>query len=154
MNPRPPPCEGDALPAELLPHDWKHRRKKAIGNTRTTVKCFAFVRTQHPAATPRKHAPCAPPVSQSARRLSRSPRAAWLAVRPAACLTVRPAVRPAVRLAVRLAACLAACLAVRPWSGHGHYCQRGHCHCEMAWAAGAISMPASWQMRRTRCVYS
>lgn len=22
MNPRPPPCEGDALPAELLPHRW------------------------------------------------------------------------------------------------------------------------------------
>ena len=22
LNPRPPPCEGDALPAELLPHRW------------------------------------------------------------------------------------------------------------------------------------
>ena len=40
MNPRPPPCEGGALPAELLPHARKHRRKKAIGNTRPAVKCF------------------------------------------------------------------------------------------------------------------
>lgn len=41
LNPRPPPCEGDALPAELLPHKWKHRGKKFLGKKGRPVKPFS-----------------------------------------------------------------------------------------------------------------
>lgn len=44
MNPRPPPCEGDALPAELLPHKWKHRGKKFLGKKGQPVKPFSSPR--------------------------------------------------------------------------------------------------------------
>ena len=37
LNPRPPPCEGDALPAELLPHELKISQEET--NRQYTSRC-------------------------------------------------------------------------------------------------------------------
>ena len=42
MNPRPPPCEGDALPAELLPHHWRKSMNKIEKDVKRNQKDIVF----------------------------------------------------------------------------------------------------------------